>query len=91
VKKSQPGTPATGVTVTREAVCRVCGRPFIAKRGAGGCWGEVCKRSECRGAGLFAVRQARLPRAPAVMRPNEIDGGGQQARFRINGRYREWN
>jgi hypothetical protein len=87
-----PATEAPVLTPakTHEAVCRVCGQPFIANRTASGCWVEVCKRRGCRGAGLFAA-QSRLPHAPAILRVNEIDGGGQRGRFRMKKPYWEWN
>lgn len=82
--------PVLKPAMTREAVCRVCGQPFIAKRNPSGCWGEICKQRACRAACLFRA-ELRLPRATASLRINEIDGGGQCGRFRINNTYREWN
>ena len=70
---------------TREANCRVCREPFIAtRRGKSGLWSEVCKRSACRGFGLFSVKAPVFPRTQHL-RFNEIDGGGQNGRF-VRGR-----
>ena len=53
----------------REARCRLCGAIFIARRGASGMWGEICKGRECRGHGLFTPplqRRAKRRYFPAA-------------------------